>query len=155
MIAACNTVNVVKKNKGAITSQNHSYISALRQFSDQKLTKQERQLTHTDTENHWQHNCSWQGMCIQIQTCCGVTATPWKSRILTVQIWSELNLSGFISILNDPPQFLFPRITIFGLCYQQHGKMTVKATLGFFVVLLSCWRKCWILITIERFGLED
>lgn len=49
MIAACNSVNIVKKNKGAITSQNHSYISALRQLGNLVTPKADKAGEATDT----------------------------------------------------------------------------------------------------------
>lgn len=158
MIAACNTANIVKKNKGAITSQNHSYISALRQFGNLVTPKADKAEEATDT--HWHREplavqlllagnvypdpdllqCNWNSMEIKHLNCAN-----W--------VWTK----SFRFYTNFKPAsliFFFPQDNnIWSKCYQQHGKISLTAISGFFAVLLCCSRKCWIQWIIECSGL--
>lgn len=156
MIAACNTVNIVKKNKGAITSQNHSYISALRQFGNLVTPKADRAGEATDT--HWHR----ERLAVQLLLAGNVYPDPdllhcsWNSmkiKHLNCANWVWIKSFRLYTNFKQASPFFFPQDNnIWSQCYQKYGKITVTTTLGFFTVL-CCSRKCWIQRIIKCFGL--
>ena len=148
MITACNTVNIVKKNKETGTSQKQSYISASRQFGNLVTLKADKAGETADTHCRREPSAVQQPLAGNLYPDpdllqCNCNSMEINPLNCVNCVW--IASFGFYTSFKWAFSF-FPTITTVGLSAinSMERWQVVTATLGFLTFLLCCSWRCWI-----------